>query len=323
MATYTTAHLCVFFSLLWAAFITCQVEEQPFVLSFINRQRFQEMVESGEHFLVNFGTIGCIRCKDLEPHYQSVFDHYRSNPSIGVYKTNDINLVRQLGLPKVPAVMLYRHGIPILYEGTITAEDITQWVDDNIESFTTHLKDDDFEHLTQSSTGATTGDWLVKFCDTDSAKCVSILPVWESAAYKLKGQVNVASVNITENPKLAKRFKVLTEDLPVIIFFRHGKQYAYTISARDSASLVTFSLTGYKHAQGIDVMPPPSPFDELTESIALQIKTLTSGEGSSTVLLLVGGAFALIFIVVLFCLCCRGGGGKTLMEELGKTKKSV
>ena len=63
------------------------------------------------------GTVGCIRCKDLEPHYQKVFDHYRSNPSIGVYKMTDINLVRKLGLQKVPSVMLFRHGVPILYEG--------------------------------------------------------------------------------------------------------------------------------------------------------------------------------------------------------------
>ena len=41
--------------------------------------------------------------------------------------------------------------------------------------------------------------------------------------------------------------------------FRNGKQYTYTITQKTSASFITFAETGYKHAQGVDVMPPPSP----------------------------------------------------------------
>lgn len=41
------------------------------------------------------------------------------------------------------------------------AEDIIEWVVESHELLSTELKDETFEHLTQASSGATTGDWLV------------------------------------------------------------------------------------------------------------------------------------------------------------------
>ena len=38
---------------------------------------------------------------------------------------------------------------------------IGEWLVANMKSNVNHLSDETFEHLTQASTGATTGDWLV------------------------------------------------------------------------------------------------------------------------------------------------------------------
>ena len=40
-------------------------------------------------------------------------------------------------------------------------DDIGQWVAANLQSEVSQLTDETFEHLTQASTGSTTGDWLI------------------------------------------------------------------------------------------------------------------------------------------------------------------
>ena len=44
----------------------------------------------------------------------------------------------------------------------VDAEEVLAWIDDNTQSFVLSLNDDSFEHETQASTGATTGDWFVR-----------------------------------------------------------------------------------------------------------------------------------------------------------------
>ena len=58
------------------------------------------------------------------------------------------------------------------------------------------LTDDNFEHDTQSSTGATTGDWFVNFCEKKSKECRSIEPLWDELAEKLFGRLSVAIVDL-------------------------------------------------------------------------------------------------------------------------------
>lgn len=56
------------------------------------------------------------------------------------------------------------------------------------------LTDDNFEHDTQASTGATTGDWFVRFCDT---KCTPELDkAWSKLSTSLARRVSIASVDL-------------------------------------------------------------------------------------------------------------------------------
>ena len=78
---------------------------------------------------------------------------------------------------------------------------------------TTALRAQNFEHLTQAATGATSGDWLGKFCKSSVSRCSRVESTWAklsaqlAAARDAKGmpRVNVASVDTTDSGWLTKR----------------------------------------------------------------------------------------------------------------------
>ena len=59
------------------------------------------------------------------------------------------------------------------------------------------LTDATFEHDTQASTGSTTGDWFVSFCDRvkDKQHCMATDAVWTRVAESLNRRVSVAQVD--------------------------------------------------------------------------------------------------------------------------------
>jgi hypothetical protein len=59
------------------------------------------------------------------------------------------------------------------------------------------LTDENFEHDTQATTGSTTGDWMILFCDTKQVKlCRELLPTWNRLYGALNGRVTVAYVDV-------------------------------------------------------------------------------------------------------------------------------
>ena len=80
------------------------------------------------------------------------------------------------------------------------------------------LDSSNFEKLTQMNTGATTGDWFIKFYAPWCGHCKRLAPTWEEVATELKGQVNVAKVDVTQNRDLGKQYGI--KGFPTLLLFR-------------------------------------------------------------------------------------------------------
>ncbi|XP_017753928.1 PREDICTED: thioredoxin domain-containing protein isoform X2 [Eufriesea mexicana] len=187
--------------------------------------------------------------------------------SAWVVKAVNSQLFSLYSATKEPALLFFRHGMPLLYDGPPNNELISTMFIENKEPTVKELTDDTFEHLTQASSGATTGDWFVMFYSVDCVECVRMIARLEAVGAKLKQKINVARIDkSTTGASTARRFNV--RETPTFIFFRHGKMYRYQIPKYDVNSFVSFVKEWYRNARAETVPVPQSPFDDLVQMIA-------------------------------------------------------
>jgi thiol-disulfide isomerase/thioredoxin len=145
------------------------------------------------------------------------------------------------------------------------------------------LTDATFEHDTQVTTGATTGDWFVKFYAPWCSHCKTLAPLWEKVAGELKGELNVAKVNVVENPGVQKRFGV--DGFPTLLFFSHGKKYEFPRQDKKGKPLpdtvermVKFARGGFQKLEGTAIPKEPTLLEAIlaypVQDLALVAVTL-------------------------------------------------
>ncbi|XP_052238616.1 thioredoxin domain-containing protein-like [Dreissena polymorpha] len=218
---------------------------------------------------------------------------------------SDEEVAAAFGVTEYPAIVFYRKAYPALYHGELQSEDdvaeFVDWLTKAVSVATIELFEDSFEHLTQASSGATTGDWMVLFYTPQSEECIQILPAFENAAIRVKHWMNFAKVNIETNKKLAERFKITK--CPTAKLFKQGKMYHYEPQKYDSHSLVSFVDGWFRNVKSVPVPREPSSFDLLTESIALYIKEQMASDNKLAFVAIVTGGVALL--VALLALVLR------------------
>merc|ERR1719379_256927 len=123
-----------------------------------------------------------------------------------------------------------------------------------------HLDSASFEHDTQAATGATTGDWLVKFYTPESEASKEMAEAWGELALNLKDRLTVAEVDCIESEELCRRFNVTKH--PTLLFFRKGM--VYTLANDGGISGWTeFVEGGFKSTAATPVPKPFTIIDKL------------------------------------------------------------
>ncbi|GAB5373452.1 hypothetical protein AAMO2058_001752800 [Amorphochlora amoebiformis] len=180
------------------------------------------------------------------------------------------------------------------------------------------LDKDTFEHDTQASTGATTGDWFVKFYAPWCGHCRKLEPTWEGLAKKLKKKVTVAKVDVTANQVLGQRFDI--EGFPTLLFFHNGKMYKYK-GKRSLDALEKFALGGYNRVEGKDVPKAPSVIITFLLDLFEQYTKLLNTNMPLALGIIVGFSFALALLIVLVLICvCDPPKAAGSMEEKKDSK---
>lgn len=104
----------------------------------------------------------CDDCDRFEQQLISLRVDLKETLEADVVKAHNSQLSKLYSPTKEPALVFFRHGVPLLYEGAINEDAIFQRLQDNRSPVVKELSDANFEHLTQASTGSTTGDWFVQ-----------------------------------------------------------------------------------------------------------------------------------------------------------------
>lgn len=165
------------------------------------------------------------------------------------------------------------------------------------------LDNENFEHLTQISTGATTGDWLVKFYAPWCGHCRKLEPTYERVAQMLEGEVNVARVDVSANRDLGTRFEI--KGFPTIKLLSKGQSYHFK-GKRNAEDIAEFARGGYQIHEPEEVNPPMGWFGEILyvyrHAYKSAGKDLTAGNYLTVNVFLTFMPF--IFVVLMAVLIC-------------------
>ncbi|XP_053603734.1 thioredoxin domain-containing protein [Plodia interpunctella] len=230
-----------------------------------------QLIKEKDKLIVLFTKPNCNVCDKFDAALESLQDDFKKHLNAVTVKTENSHLARLYSPSKEPALVFFRHGVPLLFGGEPDENEIYGFFEKNQSPAVKELSDKIFEHITQAATGATTGDWFVMFYGASCVECQRLHAVWEGVGATLRGRINVARIDANlAGAATAKRFQVTK--LPAFLFFRLGKVYRYELPKNDIKSFVIFAQDWYKNTKGETVPLLASPFDELVDWCVIMIK---------------------------------------------------
>ena len=88
-----------------------------------------------------------------------------------------------------------------------------------------HITDDSFEQAVVNAEVPVVVDYWAEWC----APCRQIAPALEEIASELEGRVNIAKMNVDENPQTPSKFGV--RGIPTLMLFKGGEVASTKIGA--------------------------------------------------------------------------------------------
>ncbi|XP_045469598.1 uncharacterized protein LOC123677131 isoform X2 [Harmonia axyridis] len=116
----------------------------------VNSRILEKIVEETEFVAVLFYQPACKKCAKVLQELENIDDE-ADQLGIGFVKINDEALAEEYNLGTLPALVYYRHQIPIIYEGELTKEDdVLEWL---VQHKSTGDEDDVIEDVTAKTLG--------------------------------------------------------------------------------------------------------------------------------------------------------------------------
>jgi len=268
--------------------------------------------EGTDHCLVYFYTNfeECPKCKENMPLFQEAAGYLSELEDEKIKSYKLAVKLPEYGVTTFPQLIFFDGKVPFRYDNPDQYEpdDIVDWIEEAKETPVPELNDQTFEHLTQASTGATTGDWLILFANSERPDCMKPrLADISTVAARLRRRKNVATICTASNPKTAKRFGFSPEKhCSQILFFHRTELYHYDDEEVQPKKMLNFVLDGYKLAEA---KPVPKPYDETSAELKNNVAELTAmlyeHVRSSTILFICATAAGVFIVFLSFSLILR------------------
>ncbi|XP_055679626.1 thioredoxin domain-containing protein [Lutzomyia longipalpis] len=283
-------------------------------LELVSDEDLVNLIKDQSFLITLFSKKDCEACATYERLTTILQEDFQHSLDAVVVKAVNSQLTRLYSPGKEPALVFFRHGVPLLYDGPLNEDAILQQFQQNKDPSVKELTDETFEHLTQASSGATTGDWFIMFYSPECVDCQRLNAVWEAVGANLKTRLNVARINKGNlGSGTARRFNI--QRTPEFIFIRQGKYYKYEIKKYDVKSFVTFASEWYKNATPHSVPVPQTPFDNLVDLGVKILQKIVSFAKKAIddypyVVLFISLGFGLTFLTALLSLYFRNKKSK-------------
>lgn len=145
------------------------------------------------------------------------------------------------------------------------------------------LNDENFERLTQATSGSTTGIHMVFFYSPTCPYCQESLPFFEEVAKEIEENDSLnpfgfvlSKIENAKNPKLARRFNI--KKVPTILIFRKGK-LLYYFEERTKRDLLDFLDTEFLNvlpSRWQDIPEEVGFFQQIVEDTMNDFETITT-----------------------------------------------
>merc|ERR1712227_281627 len=173
-------------------------------------------------------------------------DDYCTKLDIGLVKINDLELVTEYNLGELPALVYYRHGIPILYEGDLTAEDdILEWLIQNRSSGDEEDVIEEVEFKTLEAMVAAVENIAVLFYNSKSGQTESIMEIMED----IDDDCDVHGVHFVKISDPAAAYHYGISSLPTLVYFKNKLPNVYDGELLDIEEALKWMLTHLESAE--------------------------------------------------------------------------
>ncbi|MDX8391227.1 MAG: thioredoxin TrxA [Mariprofundaceae bacterium] len=97
--------------------------------------------------------------------------------------------------------------------------------------YITHVSDDSFESDVLKASGPVLVDFWAPWC----GPCKQIAPILDEVADEMQGKINIAKINIDDNPNTPGKYGV--RGIPTLMLFRDGNVQGTKVGAINKSKL--------------------------------------------------------------------------------------
>ncbi|XP_044743399.1 uncharacterized protein LOC123305679 isoform X4 [Chrysoperla carnea] len=230
----------------------------------VNQRILEKIVEDTEYVAVLFYKPECKKCSKVLQELENIDDE-ADQLDIGFVKIHDEELAAEYNLGELPALVYYRHQIPIIYENELTREeDVLEWL---VQNKSTGDEEDVIEDVTAKTLNTLIGNidnLVVLFYDNDDEESEKILGELE----KIDDDCDKHGIQFVkiDDEAAAKEFGI--DHLPAIVYFEKEVPNLYDGDIENEDEILQWLLEQLEKDEIEDVT------DEMLDRLIKEGKTL-------------------------------------------------